>query len=341
VEGGSLLGLREGARLSIWRDEGAQETRLGEATIELVRVHDAVARWADAPLVAPAGSLRALEEEPGEGLSPLGVFAEGERELARLAETGACRHEPDRAAAELYLRTNEGGMAALSTREGLELWRESGPGSFAKAIRRECQYRALHLLADRPGGLQLGARFRALEAEELAKLEKVEEHEYMALALEPIDSSSWRTTGRPEEHFTRGGVLLEYENKSREEVYVGVLSLTEDRRIEVLAGKEPSLLAPGQSRRIPIGVILPAAWPLEREMRDRYLVVASRLRIEWHKVVQDSAWRGEYDELPHFLRELMPALRGGSPGAEVRTTARARDELAYGILALDLWVGRP
>jgi len=358
VKGGSLHGLREGSVLGVY--DATAENRLAEAEVTRINGRICRARIRGAALdPVPTGALRAIEESRPGGQPPLRVRAADPElrvllaasDLAELADDDAPGPEGLDAAYELTRRAD--GRVDLTMAEGLLVGRAEAPGEGAadleselrRLLHEELRWRALCELGNERGSYPLEARFRAPTPDELENLPD----DYLAVdlsaeaesdVLEPA-GGALDVTGAFDDEDPKRAIVLELRNPHGVDLYAHVFSISEDRfRTPILPapGYEPPLLAAnGGTRDVNIGVVSRRDWPFERPMLDRYLVIATQRRADFHQFSAEGVLRGggPSTEPPAILKQAfqVPLTRGG-PVAKV-------DASDWGVTTVDLLVESP
>jgi hypothetical protein len=131
--------------------------------------------------------------------------------------------------------------------------------------------------------------------------------------------------------------VLEVENTTGRDIYVAVLSIMENRERFLVwppAREEQVLRAGAAPQRIPVGIVTDPDWPLERAMRDRYLVFATERFADFgpfeRKLEQT---RGPQESPPPEI--IAAALRGPVLRGGPRVAA---DADGWGVTTVDLMV---
>lgn len=361
VDAGWLQWIRPGSVLEIRDGRGAE--RLGTAEVVAATASVSRARWVDDPPdELPAGALRAIERSRSPEEPPLRVRVEDPElrpllagcELAELVEQGA---------ADYRLRRGAEGEVRLETREGLTLFAEP-LAQDDDAVRRledslwsELRWRSLVLLATERGTYPLEVGFRQAGEEELAGLAQYAPVEVLADGTAGPDETgsagarSARVRGVHEpteaelERFARGELgpprrlgVLEIRNPYDRDLYVYVLSVEESRArnpIAPLRGADPELLPAGATTRVLFGVRAMREWPLERPMRDRYLVLATTKPCELSLFAAPAVMRGA-EEAP-----APPLLELAFDGRLTRGARATVQPGGWGVSSFDLWVESP
>lgn len=238
-----------------------------------------------------------------------------------------------------------------------------GPGwlakfeqEFGQRLGAERKYQAILALADCQGELRLEARFAPLLAADLkGPLTEGGEREEWTLwtpfdaEVVPIDEDLLgpATTSQylallPQVPTRIRPALarLDVSNRSDEEIYVYVLSLTEDRLPHVVypTHRDEHIAWPKQVTR-PAYVLLEAddRFSPERPMRDRYLVIATRRPADFWSLVKEATVRGGAGKLPGVPDEILEAFDG-------EATRSGKDPVSpgdFGIVAVDVLVSLP
>jgi hypothetical protein len=300
VGAGWLHGLGDGAALDLFDDN---ETPVGQARVVQAELGTSRAAWIGTP-PGDAGTrvlLGRLRSRP-QHVAPLDVATDDPDLVAACANSSWARvHEGGTAPAGYVLaRLPEGGIS-LSTADGIPLWsgREAG-SELDAAFRDEFDFQRLWNLSLGAAGplADVALSFEPMTADDAR--EPGEDGGYVPAPIEPRAAGSGGSAALPEWHVpaptfaaqdtaSRHEVVrLVLENRTRERVFVQVLSLTEDRkrnRIWPEEGRNPAECPlAGDADRVEITVLVdrPEAtdWPLSRPMRDRYVAVVTRQPID-------------------------------------------------------------
>jgi hypothetical protein len=282
----------------------------------------------------PPLRVRVPDRDLAQGLAQserIEIIASGQAadyELVRLGSAGLC------------FRTVEG-IELFRRDELLDAWLQD----LEEAFRKELRWLSSLGLAIERGAFPLEVRVRPASPEELASLGKEE----------PLKPLTFVEAGFPfaEEGASRpviGGFegegpmqvgVLEIKNPYTVDLFVSVLSVTEDRGCTPLTfpGGEHNVPIPrGDDRQVFFGALARHDWPLERPMRDRYLVIATTQPADYSSLGQKAVMRGEEERpLPSLLQLALDeadATRGESPG-------RVVVEKPWGVSSVDLLVAKP
>jgi len=346
LQAGRVHRLREGGLFEVHRNlaesRGAQP--LGRVELTEVRARTSIGRWVGAaPGFETTQALWAREVGRPGGSDPLRIHA----------EAGLMDHLPaelvtpveEVGLAQVFLRTR-GGETSLLDATGHELWRSTEPTTralwdLADALRSELRWRSLFTLADEPGDLKLEARFELPSQSERIR--------YPGGGVARLWSEEGAARG--ELHATGGPSASEYHlvtlrirNLEAEPLHVTVLSLPESRTHHLEQSVEmiwPSMgrtrdngIPAGGEELVPVGLVHPERWALDRPLRDRYLVIALREWADFTPFLTGLKRGGDPPprHLPAPLREALTfSATRGSGGEPVQ-------ERSWGVLAVDLLI---
>ena len=337
VEAGALHGLSPGARLEAWDGSGA--TQLGRLEVQRVASTVARARWVEEAPVSSERSLRVVEKARSSARPPLRV-ALGDAGLGEplggasvevLPRSRGPDYVVDRDASGLVMHTVEGiaiGAAIDAAAPDLE-------DRLAAMVASEQRWRAAFELGARRGAWPLVARFRIPETAELGPFPG--HRPATQVDGEPFLDGGLHVVGGLAEDRPRSMVWLEVENLHPIDLFTVVLSVAEDRGctpIHPIVGEPAEVLPAGGSLRLPIAVIARRDWPLERPMRDRFLVIATRRRADFELFRSESALREARSAPPAVLSLALDAARDRGP-----VPVDADED--WGVVAVDLLVAPP
>jgi len=349
VYAGSMFGLMPGSVLEV-RD--AQGTRLlGEVEVEQLQGTTARCVWLErVPSDVPKGAMRAIETVRSGTQQPLEVLVRG-AELRELAQTSAWLvvHEGESTDPEYLLEQLPDGSVRFETLEGIPAIEGgvialSGEGeerlaALEAALREEVQWRAINRLGVNRGRYPLEVTFTSATAEQLeAKLKgPAEPVEVLGDEGVEVAGGALRVRGghAGDELYQVG--FLKVRNPYDIPLYGHVLSLSEDRLIEPIfpsQGNPPTQIQPGEEVETPIGILAPVTWSLDRPMRDRYVVIATKARADF----------SNFRSAP-TMRSATPQPLGILDLAFEASVLRGRradvDPNAWGVTHLDLLVEPP
>jgi hypothetical protein len=343
IEAGTLSGYEDGVEVDVLAAHGTR--RVGRARIVRADAVRARAAWIDGPHAGPReagedrgepaedtddidgiGALRAvLASLPG-SWSPVPVHAVDEDLADALRASPWTRLETEPAAARYALARDGDGRWLLS---GVTpaAWRSRGDDPAAELdlfLRREVGYAALLTWSERRGDLPVRARFVEPRPEHLA--DRPADERWVAATLVPRDARHDMERDMGHTALDAPGVrdegerelaVLEVSNPGDAPIFVQVFSIPEDRQTSLLWPPDERLdsrIAPGETQSVRVELFVdPATWPLERPMRDRYLVIAT----------------SEPTRLGH-LAESARLVRSGDQRPPVRG--------AFGTCSIDVWV---
>ena len=361
-DAGSVHGIVPGARIDAFDAAGG---RVGQIEVATVSLQSCVGDWiTPPPTVAPGQVLLGDVVEIPKDTPRLAIrvreaaVATGLSDLAWATVVG----DGDDFAYELEHVAGVGWH--LRTAEGISVWATSGPDfehlpipDLDAACRREARFVALWRLADpdRRGALhELRVAFVEPEPEELTRRpgSRTVETVYSSAAIEPCkgtaaaEYTATLPTFAPDARDPKDNQLavLEITSDNPESVYLHVLSLNEAREIVVLfpdpgvRDRPVTADAPTKRVRTAVGAMPVATFPLDRPMRERYLVIATRTPLpDLHLLeqrIEPATTRGTGDALPSALRIALGGglvRSGGTGGADLQD---------FGVAWVDLLISR-
>ncbi len=320
---GTLQGFAEGAEVRLVDLDGKE---LGTAVAENVRTSTAQLRWQGAG-GPPREAMRAVARTPGRPRPPLRVFLGPGVDSATIRGCDSATVEPDRAAATHVLE-KDGDAFVLRDGTGGEVRRVPSAAEVPVALGREHCFRALWEGVADAGQFRVRIRVEPATADEAAK------HDVVPAQVRGGNGKA-TVVGAARLSPRSGGSLaaITVTNDEDQDLHVALLSLTEDREVNVVFGRDTNNLvrAHGSERRL---VLLGPGerWPTDRAMVDRYVVITTARHADFTPFEsRPTATRGGATtaEMPPFLRQAMGgALRGGGEGP-------------WGITSLDLHLVTP
>ena len=346
LQAGRLHGLQVGTHLVVRPNlqTAAQDQPLGEIELTHVLATTSSGRW----LVLPAGlesgtPLRAVVNGLPRGSRPLRVLAPPE--LAALLDDDYAVAVEHVEAAQLLLDRSTTGALVLFDTAGHRLWTqtESKPDSQEEALNaalaKELLRQSLFELPTEPGELQVVAHFERPNAAETARF-----------AIPPTDLRPTPGSVRGEQTATGGAsnseptlAILVVRNEDRRPLHCTVLSLPENRRYDTdqhaiesiwppASRSLDNLLERGEEIRIPVGIVAPPSWDLERPLRDRFLVIALPEYADFSSYISGTRGADDMDALPGPLQNAL--AKSATRGVRLRPV----DDRPWGIQAVDLFV---
>lgn len=328
LEAGHLHGLSPGARVRVTPNLPAGDSvdaELGTARLTRVGPRTSTGRLeggagTTAPLVVRA---EVIERPPD--ARPLTVYVAREEPLP---EHPLAVEVDDLDAARLVLEEN-----GLFDRAGVQLHPELAGVSILDAIEREWEFQRLRELAEEPGELRVEAWFEQAGDEDLDEVgEGVE-----STTLGETGDGAWNATAAPNttgdasaDEYLLG--ILKLRNDSGRKVHVSVLSVADDRGVQVLhplprSPEEGWFAASGEGeaavRSVLVGFAMPDEWPPDRPYLDRYLVIVTAERTDFRflerpplntepKDARGPTRGGRDSAPPDLVRRAYRTLRGGS-----------------------------
>jgi hypothetical protein len=270
--------------------------------VESVSPAGAVARL-EGEAVASAGRWRAIEERRPAGRGPLAVFVDHVALAAELGRFEACAVERAPGAGR-YVAALERGRLVLRSPAGRRLWLETeteagSPGRITAAARtiggrldQERTRRAWLLLAQAPASLALEARLEAGPAGDRER--RGTRAPSVDTGLRPTGGTDGAPGHREYEAYGDAYaeptfVALVVTNPGADPVHLTVLSVSETEGGAVIwppAGTasedvaEVTRIAGGAERTLPVAVPLDREGSLQRPVRTRYVVVATRSPVD-------------------------------------------------------------
>jgi len=343
VEAGELQGLVVGSELRILPLSG--DAALGRAKVTELSPDGlrSVAQWLDAaPAALQDQPLRALEVARPE-LAPRLLVSAPPGLIERL-ELGPWLRDVDATAADYVLAPADGGLGfSLRTVEGVPIWPLSNGAprdvvaTARSVIENAVRFRALAHLPLQPGTASLTVVFGEPSADD-PQVRAFRGPRAMVVRDSPT-GNQWHVelpaTG--EAATAQHLAALQITNTGKREVYVVVVSLEEAgcRRNAIWGypGQEQSLLPPGETRSVPVALSHPSDWPLQRPMRDRYVVIATPQPVDVRRLTswESGARRSGDEPLPWVLGGAFAPDRTRGRGVEAA-------ERQWGVAWLDLHV---
>ena len=369
LRAGRLHGLRRGSRVAISDIEGRA---LGEAEVAALRDVQCDAIWKVPPPegAADIAMLANVTSHP-EGRDPLALRVTHPELAARLGERDDIRLiQSERAvahtlevlpadatadsAATVVLRGPDGmrvwpGESGRKAREG---WLDWVVESIQEPLQKEQKYQEIMALARLDGGLQLDSGFAPLDREDLDGMDKGDGKRRpwgAPMANADVRSFPGRSRGMESSNDfvaelddrVDGHPLarLDVTNPTAHDVYVTVLSATEAREITVIWPPEGEdfLVVAGETRPVYTILGVHEGLDLDRPMRDRFLVVATREPANFHPLAQSTTLRSASPTgtgVPSVIENALAGrvTRGGS--------VRVDDEAgaSFGITTVDVLV---
>ncbi len=350
VRAGRVQGLGEGSVLELFDARG--ERSLGRAVVRLVAALGSIAAWEGDPPEDATGAMRAVEISRAPGIAPLRVAVDSP-ELAELLRT--CPWvSVEEESWDAYRVTSGPGGTELHSPAGLRLWPTDSDAreqdsvevlarELGQAFQLEYRHRTVYTLADDAGDLPLSLAFVPVPPEKLALYAEDGFIEAEISAPAASGGSVGALAGR--EYHAVGGlgaedkrlVAIEVVNESDLLVHVAVLSVAEDRSMNVIyphPGRQDNALSPGSRKTVLVQVFVDEGWVRERPMRDRYVAVATPGYADFHPLTRTSSVRGDGPKLPGVIADALrsPVTRGRAPRP---------DPSRFGVAAVDLLVERP
>lgn len=341
LDEGWMSGLRSGSVLEM-RDASGNKV-VGRARVVWTGPARARAKWIEGPqplAKGERGALRALEVERPQGLEPLRVQVEDESLRALLTGSPLITlldRPPKNGEYRLFLSADR--TPCISDAEGvlarrgsaLAAQEEPSRAILESLVTDVLRWRGLWTLGLQPGVLQVALSVRPATAAECAEVKPPAgaPGSACAPAVHNDQRDVWQAADATPA--TLPLVMIEVTNPLPERVYVTILSIPEDRSINVIV--ESSVIESGGSSGWLVGLLVPDEWSLPRPMRDRYVALVTREAVVVRAYEQSPTLRSKSD-VPEVLRPLIDgnALRGdGSfkPSPD-----------SYGVSVLDLLVER-
>ncbi len=355
VGGGSLHGVQEGAGLRLL--DGVSGQDLGSARVLTADYGESIAEWDGEPpdLAADRVVLAHLVGMPADAPRLRVHFADAA--LGRLLATDSMVLACERAGAHYVL---EGTPPVLRTMEGIPVWPRAGTAEpsgddsaradfWRRGFREEMQFQGLWRLGTQAQGQLKDAELAFVAPRD----EQLLEPGGNAVVFTPAvlqDEGGEPRLRIPTEAAQRGLLargagrlaltVLEIRNQNRGEAHLAVLCLTENREIIPLRIDGPDKTVKSGEPIAPIRIHLTApdaaAWPLDRAMRERYLVLFTRGHIDFAEfLAQRTSTSRSADDVPPGLRAVLQRsrTRSAEPPAEVNQTG-------WGALAADILIER-
>lgn len=369
VEAGSLHGLQRGSRMTVADASGAD---LGSIEIQSVGGARSIGTWKGAP---PANvrkiAMYASETDRSRERPPLPLHIE-DPDLAALlgAELGEAIRLTGSEVQAYRLSVRPAGTPGdqparieLIDPDGVDLGKAEDPetGWLSRLRQRidiERRYQAILALPNTPGNLPLLARFVRPDDADLSDGGLSVRGQRIRWPFE--------TAFRAGVERTRGGLLgsaetnqfiailpevpvdderqalarIDVTNPHDQRVYLSVLSLSEDRKPNVIHPfrKEDRDWWLPAGATVPIYVLLDAdaRYTPDRPMRDRYLIISTLVKADFSTTIEQASMRGTASDLPPVLEDAF--CRDLSRGTRKVESGDSGD---YGVTLIEMLVSRP
>lgn len=326
IAAGRVQGVGEGARFRLHDVLGKE---LGSAEVTRVKTSCSHAKWLGKgrPPKAPVWAIPTTlgNASPRLRISPEPVGR------ALLEDSSVVEVVADRKQADFYLREQNGIVELLDLSGRMVRKLGSDPSTAHPALFREHCFRSLWQGVARSGMFRVELAVEKADAAECARLglpaARLRGTSVSAAVLDPTEN-------------TGGGLVkLVITNHSDEDLHVAVLSLCENREVNVVFGGDTranNVIGAHKSQAKTIWLGPHPDWPADKAMVDRYVAVATSRYADFkpfESTATVTARRGDnHDEnLPPFLRRASGKSRG----------APKKPQQAWGIANLDLLVMRP
>jgi hypothetical protein len=326
IEAGRIHGLVEDSQLRL--------VGLDDKDYGLVRVYRARATFCEAePLEGrriPVGvALRAVPHKGLEGRAALRISCAAGVDPAVLEGCPWAVNTPREAAD--YVLAEHGDGLALQTPDGafVRSVPASPPNAQQELFAEHC-FRSLWEGVAQPGRHRIRITVKPWDAAKAA------EKNVPLARMQTLSGERRVLVGAPclpVEPGTGAMVTLTVTNESTELLHIAVLSVAEDRAVNVIWGKDPNnVLAGGRSESMTVELGPNPKWPHDRPMVDRYLVIATPRYADFSpfesRAPEHTRGKLETGAMPAFLA-----------GALTGSTTRGGNEQAapaWGIQWLDL-----
>ncbi len=340
---GSLVGLAPGSELRL---ENTAGQLVGRALVDKAWAMRCVAKWKEPPRGDALGALRAFEESRPTEKPRYALFVEDPQLAAALPpQPGVELISAARDDAFLLQRAGEG--VTLFAPEGIPIWHHAladfGPQPLAEQLaeewRKETRHRALEKLTR--GTLKISAHFVEPSAEDLKPLGS----RAQSANPRPLQGSAEGACAAGGIYEALGGaeggplriakLVIQNESDCKDELYLYVLSVMESREQHLICNGIS--LLPGGTQEVLVVVCSAPDWPLERPVRDRYVVIATRVPADFRPFENVPVTRGPEEPLlmPEILSVGIQCLRTrGLERASTKTDG-------YGLTTVDLLVRDP
>ena len=355
IEAGRIHFLRTGSIMEII--DPVADKVLGKAEIVKVYTDSSRAIWlGKEPNLKSIASVRAIEVERPMGDDPVTLFVDtGKLEdqiVAILQKDGAGVVEISREPGtgvdyQLFPPSgNQGKFQIWTTTSSLPLWQESNASNRVTAIakgtletlRKEIRFKQILGLAEAGNPLSVDASFQPITDEELKGIRETFDGEFEKAKIKNTVSRgiAGERSGNQILVDTKGDEIADMTNfvisipsgKGVKPMHVTVLCVSEDRTITVAwplpEERTTNLIEPGVPKSIAFEVWANPDWPLERPMRDRYIVIATESWADFSIFVNkesqlvtkpkfDSSRGGATEALPGILEQAFMgrSTRGG------------------------------
>lgn len=356
ISAGSLHGIRPRTKFAI---EDPTGTRLGVARTGFLGAGATTALWDESiPEAARSVVLRAVPILGTGGAEPIPLRVADADLAARLGERLAGRVsivDLDRADAYRLeigeIAGDRSGFAwILESSEGIALWRADDPvtsgagdlravGEFERvadelgaALDHEAVHRELTALASDPGTLRVIGSLSSPDADYLDRLRQHGVPNAVAAGIDELVGAAgvaktYRARFDPSDSVLPVAVLT-IENLESEPLHVSVISVSEDRNRQIIypeEGEVDQVLPPRDTRTFTISLNGDAMRRFPREIRDRFLLIATRRPVDFFGLVAKTTYRSASQQgvLERVFRD---------------STTRGTGNDDFGVAAIDVWV---
>lgn len=335
VAAGRLHGLGENAELRLVDMDGKT---VGTASVRRVSASTSNAEWTGVG-EPPTFAMRALAKTPGDGHPPLKVVLAAGVDEKLLEGSDVAVAVKDGVAADYVLRA-QGAELELCDAKGACVRRlRNDRAELQLHLLREHRYRSLWEGIAEPGRFHVDLAVEAASAEEaaarnipVALVRSVKEHG-AGFAGAVVGAIELDPNHRP----SGGLVKLTVTNSNDEDLNIAIVSVGENREVNVIYGKDVNNVVRARDRVTRFVWLGPGkGWPKGQAMVDRYVVVATPRFADFMPFESDAPvgpTRGDAGQnLPPFLR----AALGGA-----RTRGLEMEMPAWGIGFCDLQIVTP
>lgn len=320
IDAGRIHGIVEGTTLRAVDLDGQER---GELAVERANAANSKLRW-KGPAARPRGiPLRVRPIAGLAGRSPLRVHLDGVD--AALLES--CPWAAVATDASDYELGHRGDMLEFCSADGtLRRLLPADKAAVQDAMFHEHCFRSLWEGIAQPGRYRIDVRVAPATAAQLARIDHHPPGRPPTAALIKTQPDAPRAlvgaSALLREEGTGRYVEIVVTNRSDDDVYVTVLSVSENHDVNVIWGRDgDNQLAPGQSNPCLVEVGPDPSWRQDRPMVDRYVVIATPRRADFQAFESHASLdaaapkRGGDNPLPAFLAgALYGGATRGDPG---------------------------
>lgn len=326
VAAGRIHGIGEGAVLRLIGPTGED---LGTAEAKRVKTSSCIAEWRGQGR-APGGAIWAMPKTFGNATPPLRIAVVG-ADRTVLEDCAVVEIVADQKQADYSLREVRGRTGLVDSDGRLVRWIPKQRADAHLTLFREHCFRSLWQGVALPGMFQVGLAVEPVDAAESKRLElpaaTLRGSFVSAAVLDPVKQSGG------------GLVKLVITNHSDDDLHIVVLSLCENREVNVVFGgntRANNVIGAHKKQSKTVWLGPHPDWPADRSMIDRYVAIATSAHADFkpfESTAELTALRSGGDvSMPSFLQ----AALGGARTRGTDTTTKH----PWGVAFLDLHVVR-